>query len=180
MPRYVVLVRGVNVGGHNKLPMSEFRDLLIALGLTKVATYLQSGNAVVTAAQRSPSQLAIRISEALREEAKLDVKVLVVAAKRLRQILDENPMADLDDDPTHLHVAFLEGKPPASRVKLLNPEKFAPDRFEVVKDVVYLHYPSGAGRSKLDPGKAFAPLGVWATARNWRTVQQLSEMAGKD
>ncbi len=176
MPRYVALVRGVNVGGHNKLPMAKFRDLLSESGFTDVTTYLQSGNAVFTAARRSPATLAKTVETALKEELKLNVQVLVVTGDRLQRIVKDNPMVKDDDDPTHLYVAFLSGKPNVKALQAIDADRYAPDRFIVVGDVAYLHYPKGMGRSRLDPGVVFGRCGVWATARNWRTVGQLLDL----
>jgi uncharacterized protein (DUF1697 family) len=177
MARYVVLLRGVNVGGHNKVPMARFRTLLGSLGHTDVATYLQSGNAVFSSSKRSAPKLANEVEQALVDELGVDVRVLVITQARLEQVVQGNPMAALEDDPTHLHVAFLSSPPDTKEAARLDPTPFAPDTFAVVGDVVYLHYPNGMGRSKLDPGKVFNPLGVWATARNWRTVNALLDLA---
>jgi len=177
--RYIALVRGVNVGGHNKLPMAEFRKLLSGLNHTDVTTYLQSGNAVFTSTKRSPAKLSAEIQAALGDRLSLDVRTLVLSIDRLRQIIDNNPMARDDEDPTHLYVAFLSGKPDAAAIRQVDPAKFAPDRFEVIGDVIYLHYPKGMGKSKLDPGSVFAKTGIWATARNWRTVNQLAALASQ-
>ena len=176
MARFVVLVRGVNVGGHNKLPMAAFRELLSGLGFTDVATYLQSGNAVFTTAKRAPATLATTVERALKQELNLGVQVLVVTGDRLQRIVDDNPMVADDDDPTHLYVAFLSGKPNSKALRAIDVDRYAPDRFIVVGDVAYLHYPTGMGRSRLDPGAVFGRCGVWATARNWRTVGQLLDM----
>ncbi|MEO8329340.1 MAG: DUF1697 domain-containing protein [Candidatus Nanopelagicales bacterium] len=177
MGRYIVLLRGVNVGGHNKVPMAGFRELLASLGHTDVATYLQSGNAVFTSSKSNTATLATGIAQALAQEMSVEVNVLVVTKARFRKVIAANPMAKLDDDPTHLYVAFLSGKPKAALLKAVDVSRFEPDRFKVVGDVAYLHYPNGMGRSKLDPGTLFPKTGVWATARNWRTVLQLDELA---
>jgi uncharacterized protein (DUF1697 family) len=176
MARYVVLVRGVNVGGHNKLPMAKFRELLSGLGFTDVATYLQSGNAVFTTAKQPPAKLATAIERALKQTLNLDVRVLVITSARLQRIVNDNPMVKDDDDPTHLYVAFLSGKPNSKKLQGIDVDRYAPDRFTVLSDVAYLHYPKGMGKSRLDPGVVFGRCGVWATARNWRTVNQLLEL----
>ena len=177
MARFVVLLRGVNVGGHNKVPMTTFRSILESLGHTEVATYLQSGNAIFTSGKRNAHRLAADIEQSLADRLGVDVPVLVLSQAELGQIAGNNPMLNLDDDPTHLHVAFFSAKPDPAAVEDLDPKAFAPDQFAVVGDVAYLHFPNGMGRSKLDPGRAFAKLGVWSTARNWRTVNALLEIA---
>lgn len=180
MARYVVLVRGVNVGGHNKLPMAKFRELLSGLGFTEVATYLQSGNAVITAPRQSPAKLATAVERALKQQLNLSVQVLVVTGERFKRIVSDNPMVKDDQDPTHLYVAFLSGKPNSKALQAIDVNRYAPDRFSVAGDVAYLHYPKGMGRSRLDPGVVFGRCGVWATARNWRTVGQLLDLVAED
>lgn len=177
MARYVVLLRGVNVGGHNKVPMVQFRALLESLGHTHVTTYVQSGNAVFTSGKRGVAGLAREIETSLVEQIDVDVHALVLSRDRLVQIRDANPFIELDDDPTHQVVAFLSGKPPAAAVRELDDGSLDPERFQVVGDVIYLHYPNGQGRSKLDFAKTFRGLGGWSTARNWRTVNKLIELA---
>jgi uncharacterized protein (DUF1697 family) len=177
--RYVALLRAVNVGGHNKVPMVDLRQLLESSGHTDVATYLQSGNAVFTSSKRSASALAKEIEADLAAQMGVDVRVLVLSKGRLEQVVKENPMVELDDDPTHLHVAFFSARPESAAAKALDGAAFAPDQFAVAGDVAYLHFPNGMGRSALDPGKVFAKLGVWSTVRNWRTVNQLVELAAQ-
>ena len=177
--RYVALLRAVNVGGHNKVPMADFRQLLESLGHTDVATYLQSGNAVFTSSKRNASALAKEIEAELAAQMGLDVRALVLSRSRLETVVKENPMVGLDDDPTHLHIAFFSASPDSAAVKALDGGAFAPDQFAVAGDVAYLYFPNGMGRSTLDPGKVFVKLGVWSTVRNWRTVNQLVELAAQ-
>ena len=176
MTRYVVLLRGVNVGGHNKVPMATFRQLLTDLGYTDVATYLQSGNAVFSSSKRSTNALANEIEKEIDHVFGLTIPTLVLSQTRLGEVVAANPMAN-DDDPKHLHVAFLSAKPKKGAASKIDAAAFTPDRFVVMGDVVYLHYPNGMGRSKLDPGTVFARMGVWSTARNWRTVNALVDLA---
>ena len=160
--------------------MAQFRDLLEEIGHSEVVTYLQSGSAVFSSVQRpgqrSETAMAGKIEKALATTMSVDVRALVLSGRRLGQVIEANPMARLDDDPTHLHVAFLSGSPKAGDLAKVDMARFAPDRFEVVGDVAYLHYPHGMGKSKLEPGTVFGRLGVWATARNWRTVNALQEL----
>jgi len=175
--RYVVLLRGVNVGGHNNVPMATFRQLLTDLGHADVATYLQSGNAVFSSSKRSAKALAAEIEKEIDHVFGLTIPTLVLSQPRLAEVIAANPMAADDDDPKHLHVAFLSAKPKQGAASKIDAAAFVPDRFVVMGDVVYLHYPNGMGRSKLDPGTVFARMGVWSTARNWRTVNALLDLA---
>lgn len=170
MARLVVLLRGVNVGGHHRLPMADLRSLLEGIGCTDVATYLQSGNAVVSS-PLSPSALTARVEKELREELDLPVAVLTRTAAELDAVVAGNP---LDADPTLLHVVFLSGRLDPG---FLDPEALLPDRVEVGDRVLYVRYASGSQSSpfaKLLSSKRFPLV---ASARNWRTVLALQQLA---
>ena len=168
MPRCVVLLRGVNVGGHNRIAMAAFRDVLTSCGCTDVATHLQSGNAVATW-DGAPDALAACVEQRLSDSG-VPVAVLVRTAEQLDAIVDANPF-DVDD-PTLLHVVFLGGAPPP-----LDAESLLPDRVAPGPGVLYVAYAEGSHgtkAAKLLNGNRFP---VIASARNWRTVLALQELA---
>jgi len=177
----LLLLRGVNVGGHNRVPMADLRALLAGLDCEEVATYLQSGNAVCRSA-RAPDDLATAVGEALTSE--LGVTVPVVARSRVQwaATVAGNPLVDLTDDPKLLHVVFLDGPPEADRAGALESEAegFAPERLAVVGPDVYLHTPAGYHQTRLTNTLLERRLGRVATARNWRTVLALADLAGVD
>jgi uncharacterized protein (DUF1697 family) len=175
--RYAALLRGINVGGHNKVAMAPLRDVLSSLGYDDVATILQSGNAVFTAPAAAKADAASRIEAAIADRFGFAVTVLVRDARAMAKAAAANPWPDLaKTDPAKLHVAFLSTAPAAARVKAVDHAKFAPDELAVVGDVAYLWYPDGAGRSKLGGAVFERGLGVVATARNWNTVTKLVEL----
>ena len=169
MTRYVVLLRGVNVGGHHPVKMADFAALLTSLGCSQVATYLQSGNAVVTAsADRSALQEGVA--------AALGVGVLLRTSEQWAAVIAGNPYGTAAAaDPTTVHAALLSATPTAAAYARLDPTAYAPDACALGDAVLYLHYPNGAGRSKLT-GTVLERLGVVATARNWRTVEALRDL----
>ena len=169
MPRCVVLLRGVNVGGRNRIAMPVLRDLLAESGCTDVATYLQSGNAVVT--WDGPlSALAPAVEGRLRDVG-VPVAVLVRTAAELDAVVEGTPFEV--DDPTQLHVVFLGGDPPA-----LDTASLLPDRVASGPGVLYVAYAGGAHGSKAARLLADKRFPVVASARNWRTVLALQELAG--
>ena len=168
--RDVVLLRGVNVGGHRRLPMADLRADLARLGCRDVRTYLQSGNAVVDW-DGTPQELEHRTREVLAERG-LDVTVMVRTGEQLARVVAASPWADLD--PTHFHVAFLSGDPDPEKVAAIDHSALLPERLAVGERVLYLNDARGAGRST---GLDRLRLGVEATARNWRTVRALHELA---
>ena len=175
MSRYAILLRAVNLGSHQKVSMPDLRKALESLGYTDVATYMQSGNAVVTSSIKEPAQLAKAVRKGLCDELGLDTPVLVRTGAELAAVIADNPYPELVATPTKLHAVFLSAQPAKASVAKLDPARYLPDEFQVGERVLYVSYPGGAGRSKLT-ATAFARLGVDATARNWNTVTALAEM----
>jgi uncharacterized protein (DUF1697 family) len=173
--RYAILLRAVNLGSHQKVSMPDLRKALESLGYTDVATYMQSGNAVVTSSVKAPGQIAKAVHKGLCDELGLDTPVLVRTGPELAAVIADNPYPELVEKPTLLHVAFLSAQPAKAQLAKLDPAKYLPDEFQVGDRVLYLRYAHGAGRSKLAAGE-LGRLGVDATARNWNTVTALAEM----
>lgn len=173
--RYVALVRGINVGGRNKLPMNDLRLALADLGHTDVETYLQSGNALFTAPSTDTTSLGEQIERQLVSRLGLDVKVLVRTPGDLADVVAHNLFPEATAEPTKLHVAFLSGLNDPGQLAELDPSSFEPDQFGAWEQAIYLWYPNGSGRSKLTGAVLERRLGLTATARNWNTVVKLLE-----
>jgi uncharacterized protein (DUF1697 family) len=174
MPRHVLLLRGVNVGGRNKLPMDELRGVVERLGATEVSTYIQSGNVLFSAAKTKAKALPAGLREAIGERYGYDVPVMLRDAGALGRIVDGNPFSDAP--PKSVHVAFLEPSPTADCVAALDPERSPPDRFAPGDGVLYLCYPNGMARTKLTNAYLDRTLGVASTLRNWNTVGRLLDL----
>lgn len=172
MGRSVVLLRGVNVGKHNRISMPALRDILAAAGCTDVQTHLQSGNAVVTWSG-SADLLAAAVRAELTAAAGLDVLVMVRTGVELAAVVEANPFAGEAFDPKLLHVAFLTGPPDPERFAAVDHGALLPDRMAVGDRALYLRYATGSQNSPL----AKVRLGVEATARNWTTVTALRDLA---
>jgi uncharacterized protein (DUF1697 family) len=173
MAVYVALLRGVNVGGRSKVPMAALKAGLEELGLDDVATYIQSGN-VVFRASGGRDALASRIEKRIEADFGVAPKVILRTPAEVRRVVAANPFGS---DVSKLHVLFLERKPPAAAVKQLDPDRSPPDEFAVRGREVYLRFPNGYGRTKLSGDYFERVLGVAATARNWKTLLKLVELA---
>jgi uncharacterized protein (DUF1697 family) len=173
--RYVVLVRGINVGGHAKLPMATLRDICASTGCTSVQTYVQSGNAVLEstlAAAKLPSAL----EAAIEKQMGFRPRVVVRRHADLVRVLEKNPYPNTED--RFLHVGFLSDKPTKKALAGLDGLDLEPEGFTVAGKEIYLNYVDGAGRSKKLGKVPFEKrLGVAMTARNLRTVAKLAEMS---
>lgn len=174
MTAWVALLRGVNVGGRNRLPMADLRASVEALGYTDVETYRQSGN-VVFSADDDETTIAERLRSQLVERHGLSVPIVVRAGDELAGLADRHPFAGGEIGPELLHVAFLDREPDASGGP--DPDRWLPDRWTVVGRELFLAYPAGSARSKMTIDRFERPWGVTATARNLDTVAELADMA---
>lgn len=172
----VALLRGVNVGGHARVPMAGLRSVLTDLGFERVQTHLQSGNVVLDQGKVKLQQVPAAIESAIAEDFGLKVRVIVRTRKELAGVGSAHPFLVDDSDHSRLHVIFMEKAPAAAKVAALDPDRSPPDRFEVRGREIYLSYPNGQGRSKLSLDYFERVLGVVGTARNWNTVTRLLEM----
>ncbi|MGN6245025.1 MAG: DUF1697 domain-containing protein [Motilibacteraceae bacterium] len=171
MERLALLVRGVNVGGRNRLPMARFRELLTTLGGHDVRTYLNSGNAALAAPRDGLSR---RVETALLDELGLDVRVLVRGATELADVVAENPFPHKVSTPKLLNVAFSDDPASAAAVAEVG-RRHGEDEIAPGPGCLYLSYATSPIDSPLVP--VLRRLAGTATARNWTTVLALSELA---
>jgi uncharacterized protein (DUF1697 family) len=170
---YVALLRGINVGGHKKVPMAALRELLTDQGYGEVRTLLQSGNAVFTAPQKGPAALGRELEQAIEDRFGFEVRCVVVSAAELRGVVERNPFPLSSFEPSKLVVIFLSGPVDPELLSGIDPQGYLPDEFRLGEREIFLHCPNGLGRSKLADVLGAAHLGVTATARNWNTVTKL-------
>jgi uncharacterized protein (DUF1697 family) len=172
--RLVIFLRGINVGGHKKIPMADLRALLAERGYEDVKTYLQSGNAVVSS-DRAPAEVEADVSAAIEQALGHEVAVVVRTAKQLEEVVRDDPFADVRTDHRFHQALFLGGKPDAKAIARLEDTDFAPEQLVVAPGVLHAYCPDGVNDSPLM--KALGKLRTTTTARNWRTVEKLLEMA---
>jgi uncharacterized protein (DUF1697 family) len=176
MTTWITLFRGINVGGHNILPMTELNALLEDLGCAGVRTYIQSGNVIFRHNERQATRLSQTISQAVLNRFHFAPYVLLMTVNSLKSALDVNPFSSTEVKPNTLQLYFLSATPTEADLDGLKQLKSASEKFELIDQVFYLHAPDGIGRSKL-AARVEKLLGVPATARNWRTAQKMLELA---
>lgn len=169
MATWIGLLRGVNVGGKNKLPMADLRRIVTSCGHGEVRTYIQSGNVLFDAKERDAAKLAAELRAAIAKDTKIDCAVVLRSAKELAATVAKNPFSE---DSAHVHVVFMA----AAATARFDAAKYAPEELAIVGRDVYLHLPNGLGRSKLAADVARRKE-LAGTARNWRTVETLLAMA---
>jgi uncharacterized protein (DUF1697 family) len=174
--RHVALLRGINVGGKNKLPMKQLVALFETAGCSDVRSYIQSGNVVFTADAALARRIASHIAAAIHDRHGLTVPVVMRSAEELQAVASGNPFLGAGVDPKQLHVGFLAEEPSRSAIAALDPDRSPPDRFELRGRELYLHCPNGMARTKLTNAYFDAKLATTSTMRNWRTVLKVREM----
>jgi uncharacterized protein (DUF1697 family) len=173
---YVALLRGVNVGGKNLLPMKELAVLCREVGCEDVRTYIQSGNVLFRARSGEAEEVAVRVRDEILARFGIRSPVVVRSAGEMRRVLQGNPFIAAGAPEDALYVLFLADEPSAERVASLDPKRSAVDAFAVVGREVYLHLPGGAANTKLTNAYFDGRLATVSTGRNWRTVKTLTEM----
>lgn len=176
MTVYVALFSGINVGGNRIVKMAELRAFFEDQGFGDVATYIQSGNVVFTAGEGDAAALCKRIEAAFEARWGFRSRIMVRDAAWFENAVAKNPYPEVAGDPTRLHAYVLEREPTAAEIGPVAERCTGPERFEVIGDVLYLHAPDGLGKSKFAEVLPRV-LKVPATARNWRTVLALVDMA---
>ncbi len=178
METFVALFRGINVGGHNKLPMAELTAALQQLEFDNVRTYIQSGNVVFGSTETKKEVLIKKIRELIQNKFGFDPVILLLSAGEFKKTIRDNPFLQAESEPTSLHLYFLESEAQNPDFQKLEKLKQNNEKFKLINKVFYLYAPDGIGRSKLAAGVEKA-LGVPVTARNWRTVNKIMEMVKK-
>ena len=178
MTRHIALLRGINVGGHKKVPMAELRRVLEAAGFEDVKTYVQSGNVALSASERSPAKVGRKVERTIEDAFGFDVAVVVRSRDEIAALVAEDPLGDVATNPTYRIVVFLAEKLDPGRVADVDPAEFAPEAFALRDYENVMWAPEGHRDTKLVKAQTEKRTGVVGTARNWRTVEKLLDLAG--
>ena len=193
MASHVALLRGINVGGRNKVPMADLREVVTGLGHTGVSTYIQSGNVLFSTADTDSAKLAAALESAIEDRFGIWSSVVVLSRDELAQVLAANPYPD-EPNPKMVHVVFLSAEPPAdllmriSAVESAVRAKGSRDTVQATGRALFLHTPDGFGTSELaqtvfkiiSPPAKSKKHGLAATARNWATATKLLSLCEQE
>jgi uncharacterized protein (DUF1697 family) len=174
MATWIALLRGIG-GGIRPLPMRDLTAALEGIGLKNVRTYIQSGNVVFSSA-KSAARLAGEIERCIEKKFGFHSKTFVLSVGELQRAAAGNPFPQADEAPQSLHLFFLAKPAKAAQLDAMHEIKTKSEQFVLTNKVLYFYAPQGFGISKLG-AKAGRLLGVDTTARNWRTVGKLLELA---
>ena len=173
----VALLRGINVGGKNRLPMKDLAAMFVDLGCDDVRTYIQSGNVLFRMSPTLGEDISSLISSSILSRFGYRVPVATRSAQDLQEIEQANPFLEAGAETDKLHIAFLADLPDSAHVESLDPNRSPSDEFAVLGREIYLHCPHGLARSKLANNYFDSRLSTTSTMRNWRTVLKLLELA---
>jgi uncharacterized protein (DUF1697 family) len=176
MRTWIALFRGINVGGRNVLPMASLSKVFAEAGCKQVTTYIQSGNVVFRANISSRNGFVETISQAIEQKHGFRPAVVLSTGDSLRSAIAANPFPEGESEPKSLHIFFLESAPETRRIEDAKALLADSESIEVIGSHLFLRAPNGVGRSRFVKGVEQA-LGMRATARNWRTVTKLAELA---
>jgi uncharacterized protein (DUF1697 family) len=180
MTRHGALLRGINVGGHKKVPMARLREVLGAAGFGDVRTYVQSGNVALSAPSRSPAKVGREIEAVIEDAFGFDVAVVMRTREEIAALIDADPLGEVATDPSRRIVVFLAEKLDRGKLAGVDPEDFAPEAFALRDREIVMWAPDGQRDSPLVKTLTEKRTGIVGTARNWRTVEKLLALAGED
>ncbi len=180
MTAFVSLFRGINVGGHHQVKMSELKALHESLGLRDVLLYIQSGNVVFTSDDVDAAgvpQLQKRIEDGFENKFGFHSQVLIRSSAELKDIIDKNPIPDQESKESKwVAVMFLAACPSDTAQQDLLTTYVGPEELFFSGKELYLYYPNGMGRSKLTNSLIEKKLKTFGTVRNWNTILQLQKL----
>ncbi|MBG7630960.1 MAG: DUF1697 domain-containing protein [Bacteroidetes bacterium] len=179
METYIALLRGINVGGHNKMKMLELKQLFVDLGYLDVVSYIQSGNVIFNSKKLHTVEIEKSIIDAIEKQFAYSIKVLVLTKTELNTIFNSNPFILKHNlDVSKLSITLLNNKPELGEVvQIQNLVNSSDDTFEIINKSVYLYLPDGSRNTKLTNNLFEKKLKSSATSRNWRTITKLVELS---
>ena len=177
--RLIALLRGINVTGHNKVPMSDLRQMCEELGYGDAQTYIQSGNVVLTSPDGvAGTEVEEKLAAGIEKRFGLSIPVVVRSSDEWRGYVNDCPFRDACTESPNLVMLLLSRGPiAAGALDQLAQRAAAGEQIEQRGDALWLHFPNGVGRSKLTPSVLDRAVGSPATMRNWRTVMKLRELS---
>jgi uncharacterized protein (DUF1697 family) len=181
MQTYISFLRGVNMTGHNSIKMADLSVLFKDMGFQDAETYIQSGNVIFSnAADLSVSDISLKIEKAILERFNFNVPVLIRTVEEMRKIISVNPfLLQQSFDPSKMAVMFLYEKSSEAQIQKVINFDYPPDKFEIIGSEIFIYCPNGFGKTKFYTNFFEKKMGVTGTARNWKTITTVLNIAEK-
>lgn len=177
MAQYIALLRGINLGKHHKMLMTDLRSSFEKSGYTEVKSYIQTGNVLFNCEKEEQAVLSKKIQEQIFIDFGFEVPVLVRKAKDMNTLIEDNPFLSFEDaKPEHLHITFLKDRPKSDLLDKIKSFDSFPDQFQIRGKVVFIYCPRPYRETKLGNQFFEKQLKVKASTRTWKTILKLSEM----
>ena len=174
--KYAAFLRGINVGGKNKVRMETLREICSALEFKNVKTYINSGNVIFETGETDDKKLAAKIQGAIEEEFTLKIKVMVRTIDEIKGVVENNPFTGQFENDKDLYVLFLDAELPEDKRRLLLSNNNENEEFAVRNREIFCLLRVSVLDSLLGKDYIGKKLKVSATARNWRTVNKIAEL----
>jgi uncharacterized protein (DUF1697 family) len=177
----ISFLRGVNMTGHNSIKMTDLSELFLKIGLKDAETYIQSGNVVFREiGEILPSDLTYSIEQAILNRFNYAIPVMIRSRKELADLFTSNPFLEEPGfDPSKMAVIFLHDEPSDNQLRKVEDVDYPPDKFEIIGREIYTYCPNGFGKTKIYTNFFEKKMGVSGTARNWKTITTLLDIAKK-
>ncbi|NRB82186.1 MAG: DUF1697 domain-containing protein [Winogradskyella sp.] len=178
MKTYIALLRGINVGGHNKVPMAELRALLTKSGFENVKTYIQTGNIICQDEEGDVIDIESKLRNTILDYFGFEVAVLVRTRDQIQAIFDRCPFPE--DQKTNSYFAMLSHKPDHALVIEAKEKTYDNEVYDIIEDALYFYCANGYGKAKFSLNYFERKLKVDATARNYKTMVKLLALSSEN
>jgi len=181
MQTYISFLRGVNMTGHNSIKMTDLSALYKNLGFSDPETYIQSGNVIFSSVNElAVPDIAFKIEKAILERFEYYVPVMIRTVEEMGKLLSVNPFLDEENfEPSKMAVILLYENPSEAQIQKVINIEYPPDKFKISGSEIFIYCPNGFGRTKLYTNFFEKKMGVTGTARNWKTVTTILNIAEK-
>lgn len=180
MQTLISFLRGINMTGHNSVRMKDLSDLFKDLGFPDAETYIQSGNVIFSCDGKEPvSDISLRIEKAILERYNYNIPAMVRTLQEMKELVTSNPfLEEKNFDPSKMAVIFLHEKCKISHIQGVEDINYLPDKFRISGGEIFIYCPNGFGKTKLYTNFFEKKMGVTGTARNWKTIINVLDIAG--
>ncbi len=181
MVTYISFLRGVNMTGHNSIKMTDLAALYSNLGFIQPCTFIQSGNVIFSADKNRPvTDIVLAIENAIHDKYVYNVPAMIRTVPEMNSIITSNPyLTEPDFDPAKMAVVFLHDTVTESQKEKVAQVDYPPDKFTIIGNEIFTFCPDGFGRTKIYTNFFEKKMKVTGTARNWKTITTLLELAAK-